>query len=64
MVPEIKTSSLKLNATIDDIHDRSENEENTASKLSMKNVLYEPGKSYYKCSLSFNKLYVLVTVLL
>ena len=61
MVPEIKTSSLKLNPTIDDIHDHSENEENTAGKMSMKNVLYEPGKSYCKCSLSFNKLYVLVT---
>ena len=43
MVPEIKTSSLELNPTIDDIHNRSENEENTASKMSMKNVLYEPG---------------------
>ena len=46
MVPENKTSSLELNPTIDDIHDGSENDENTASKMSMKNVLYEPGKLY------------------
>ena len=38
-----KTSSLALKLTIDDIHYRSENEEHTQSKTSMKNVLYEPG---------------------
>ena len=42
--PESKTSSLALKPTIEEIHDRSENEEDTASKMSMKNVLYEPGK--------------------
>ena len=42
--PECKTSLVQLKPTIEDIHDRSENEENTASKTSMKNVLYESGK--------------------
>ena len=42
--PESKTSSLALKPTIEDIHDRSKNEENTQSKTTMKNVLYEPGK--------------------
>ena len=41
--PESKTSSLALKLTIEDIHDRSKNEEHTQSKTSMKNVLYEPG---------------------
>ena len=40
--PESKTSSLK--STIEDIHDRSENEKDTQSKTSMKNALYEPGQ--------------------
>ena len=40
---ESKTSSLPLKPTIEDIHDRSENEKDTPNKTSMKNVLYEPG---------------------
>ena len=44
-IPESKASSLELNPTRDDIHDGSENEENTKSKISMKNILYEPGKT-------------------
>ena len=42
-LPESKTSSLALKPTIEDIHDRSENENDTPNKTSMKNVLYEPG---------------------
>ena len=38
------TESTLLKPTIEDIHDRSENAENAENKLSMKNVLYEPGK--------------------
>ena len=38
--PQSKDNSLEL---IEEIHDRSENEENTASKMTMKNTLYEPG---------------------
>ena len=41
---ESKSSSLPLNPTIEDIHDRSENEKDTPNKMSMKNVLYEPGR--------------------
>ena len=41
---ESKTSSLPLKPTIEDIHDRSVNEKDTPNKMSMKNVLYEPGK--------------------
>ena len=41
---ERKASCLALKPTIDEIHDRTENEENTENKMSMKNVLYEPGK--------------------
>ena len=41
--PQSKTSSLALKLTIEDIHDRSKNEEHTQSKTSMKNILYEPG---------------------
>ena len=41
---ERRTSFLALKPTIDEIHDRTENEENTENKVSMKNVLYEPGK--------------------
>ena len=41
---ESKTSLLPLKPTIEDIHDRSENEKDTPNKMSMKNVLYEPGK--------------------
>jgi hypothetical protein len=44
MAPETKASSLEIHPTRDDIHDGYENEENTASKMSMKNILYEPGK--------------------
>ena len=40
---ENKLSLLALNSTIDNIHDRSENEKDTPNKTSMKNVLYEPG---------------------
>ena len=46
MVPnptESNTSLLALKPTIEDIHDRSENENDTPNKTSMKNVLYEPG---------------------
>ena len=43
MVPENKTSSLEINPIRDDNHNYSENEENTTSKISMKNILYEPG---------------------
>ena len=42
--PESKTSLLALKSTIEDIHDRSENEKDTPNKVSMKNVLYEPGE--------------------
>ena len=52
-VPESKASSLEMNPTRDDTHDGSENEENTESKMSMKNILYEPGKFYaffYTCT--------------
>ena len=45
---ESKTSSLPLKPTIEDIHDRSENEKDTPNKMSMKNVLYEPGKCKVK----------------
>lgn len=45
-VPKSKASSLEINPTRDDIHDGSENEENNGSKMSMKNILYEPGKFY------------------
>ena len=41
---ENKTSSLALKSTIEDIHNRSENEKDTPNITSMKNVLYEPGK--------------------
>ena len=41
--PENKTTSLALKSTIEDIHDRSENEKDTPNITSMKNVLYEPG---------------------
>ena len=41
---ERRTSFLALKPTIDEIHDRTENEENSENKVSMKNVLYEPGK--------------------
>ena len=40
---ESRASSLALNPTIEDIHDRSENEKDTPNKTSMKNMLYEPG---------------------
>ena len=53
---ERKTSFLALKPTIDEIHDRTENEENTEKKISMKNVLYEPGK-YHECCL-FLRVYV------
>ena len=44
-VPESKASLSEINPSIrDDIHDGSENEENTETKISMKNLLYEPGK--------------------
>ena len=45
--PESEASTLaaKTIATIDDIHDRSDNNKDTATKSTMKNVLYEPGKS-------------------
>jgi hypothetical protein len=52
MAPESKTSSLEIHPTRDDIHDGYENEENIASKLSMKNILYESGK-FYAAQLSF-----------
>ena len=48
-VPESKASSLEINPTRDDIHDGSENEENTENKISMKNILYEPGIKHYIC---------------
>ena len=41
--PESKANLLALKPTIEDIHDRSENENDTQNKTSMKNVLYEPG---------------------
>jgi hypothetical protein len=46
MAPESKPSSIEIHPTRDDIHDSSENEENAATKMSMKNILYEPGKFY------------------
>jgi hypothetical protein len=48
---ERKTSLLALKPTIDEIHDRTENEENTENKTSMKNALYVPGKIEYECCL-------------
>ena len=38
----IKVNPLQISHS--HIHDRSKNEENTQSKTTMKNVLYEPGK--------------------
>ena len=43
-VAESATSSLALQPTIDEIHDRSELEKDSPNKTSMMNVLYEPGK--------------------
>ena len=43
MVPDPLENKLNLLPTIEDIHDRSENEKDTPNKTSMKNVLYEPG---------------------
>ena len=37
-------SNIELKPTIEDIHDSSENENDTQNKTSMKNILYEPGK--------------------
>ena len=37
-------SNIELKPTIEDIHDRSENEKDTQNKTSMKNILYEPGR--------------------
>ena len=37
-------NSIELKPTIEDIHDHSENENDTQNKTSMKNILYEPGK--------------------
>ena len=45
--PKSKASSIALKSTIEDIHDRSENEKDTPNKTSMKNVLYEPGISKF-----------------
>ena len=43
--PETETSSLALtNSIIEDTHDHSENDKDIPNKISMKNVLYEPGK--------------------
>ena len=42
--PESKINSLALKSTIEDIHNRSENEKDTPNITSMKNVLYESGK--------------------
>ena len=44
--PKGKTTSesLALKSTIEDIHDHSENEKDTPNKVSMKNILYEPGE--------------------
>ena len=53
---ESKSSSLPLNSTIEDIHDCSENEEDTPNKTSMENVLYEPGR----CT-KFNLQYSLIS---
>ena len=41
---ENKSSSLPLYPTIEDIHDCSENEEDTPDITSMANILYEPGR--------------------
>ena len=61
--PESKTSSLAL---IEDIHDRSKNENDTPSKTSMKNVLYEPGTIDYVqiqlCSVPVSCMYVRCTL--
>ena len=54
--PESKSSSLSLKPTIEDTHNRSENEEDTPDKTSMNNILYEPGR----CT-KFNMLYHLVS---
>ena len=48
--PESKTTSLALKSTIEDIHDRSENKKDTPNKVSMKNVLYEPGECGLICN--------------
>ena len=45
-VPESRASSLELNLTRDD---GSENEESIETKISMKNILYEPGIKHYAC---------------
>ena len=59
--PESKTSSLK--PTIEYIHDRSENEEDTPNKTSMKNVLYEPGKCkfYAACVMYIRYICIYIT---
>ena len=41
---ESKRSLLALKPTIEDIHDRSENEKDAPNKTSMKNALYESGQ--------------------
>ena len=44
MVPDTPENKMNKLPTIDDIHDRSENEKVTTNKTSMMNVLYEPGR--------------------
>ena len=50
-LPESKASLLALKPTIEEIHDRSENERDTQNKTSMKNFLYEPGQWQHKFKL-------------
>ena len=52
MVPDTPENRIDILPTIEDIHDRSENEKDTQNKTSMNNVLYEPGRFIYVCTLS------------
>ena len=43
---ESEASALTANPPTDDVHDCSENENNAANKRSVKNVLYEQGRTW------------------
>ena len=49
MVSESTKSLSALKPTIDEIHDRSEQEKDSPNKTSIKNVLYEKGKLATTC---------------
>ena len=47
IVPDSPENKINKLPTIEDIHDRSENESVTTKKTTMKNILYEPGRFIY-----------------